>query len=153
MLCRTAIFVCGTRVTLWTADYVAQRLRSAARTLQRLPLCATDRPAGYKTFWPDVVEDYWDKFNRLSRHRRDELMREHNYVRFIPTPEDIDSMDEALQWFFLLPDNARDSRVVWAASVGLPFRKIARGDGRSHQRCAQIFDAACEHIALFLNTP
>ena len=153
MLLRVAVFACGTEVTLWTADYVAQRLRSAARTLQRLPLCATDRPAGHRTYWPDVVEEYWDKYNRLSRQRRDELMAEHNHVRFIPTPEDIDSMDEALQWMFILPDNARDNRIVWATAIGIPYRKISRGDGRSHQRCQQIFEAACERIAEHLNTP
>ncbi|MCP4328386.1 MAG: hypothetical protein GY791_08120 [Alphaproteobacteria bacterium] len=91
---------------------VVVRLREAAETIARLRAGPNLRPAGYRSSMPDYVRDAVESYGYDRAESRPA----------IPSPREIDRMDEAFGWLPLIEDRdqrrlvlARAFRVRWAA--------------------------------------
>lgn len=143
-------FADGSERTVYTAEYVAVRLKEAAATLRLIPHTNRDKPGGLKSHLPEPVRDYWEVLNSLHPDDRDEWLEEQNETKPRPTARRIDRMWEAVMWMYLI-EWARDRNVVWAMACGGSLRKIAKVDGRSHQQIKNIWDRTTDLIAAHLN--
>lgn len=81
-------------------DMVRERLREAWDTLRRVP--AHGIP-GYRTAWPDIVQDYFDAYGAAAP-----------VLRLTPaSPRAIDRMHETFGWFAFLDGRPHLSKVLW----------------------------------------
>ena len=117
----------------WTAAAVSLRLAEAASALRRMPRVQLQ---GRMTCWPDVAQDsarYWMAYGTESARVRPAL----------PSPQELDRMDEALGWLLLL--SSADRKLVWARASGVTWRKLEDLDGRSERtlrgRCQSVHAA------------
>ena len=91
-----------------TTNQVADQLKEAAITLQRLP---EERLQRLKSNWPETIPVWGDYGDEKTRVRMGP-----------PTPDAIDRMDEALGWFhWLEPD---ESKLAWAVANGINRKLI-----------------------------
>jgi Domain of unknown function (DUF6362) len=95
----------------WTPELVAERLEEAVDVLSRLP---EDKVGGLYDLWPRLV-------GTICAGARS----------FLPAPEAIDRMDEAIGWLSWLDREER--RLVWLRAEGLPWKRITHrlGIGRT----------------------
>ena len=98
------------------------RMEEAADTLRKLP--RVYGPMGHRSHWPEYVSDGWLAY--ASEAANDDLTVK---ARSLPSPEDIDRMDEALPWLQHL--GVVEGRAVWA-----------RANGRSWGQCAKLLGAS-----------
>ena len=91
-----------------TTNQVADQLKEAAITLQRLP---EEKLQRLKSNWPETIPVWGDYGDEKTRVRMGP-----------PTPDAIDRMDEALGWFhWLEPD---ESKLAWAVANGINRKLI-----------------------------
>jgi len=98
-------------VAPWTTDDIRERLRTAARTIQRLPLPRHGKPATMHAGWPEVVQD-WLAYG----------WQDARAPRIVPSAAQISQLDETLGWLHWL---TRDQRMIlWARAQGWTWRQI-----------------------------
>jgi len=107
--------------TALTAAQITERLEAAALTLRRLPNPSGSGARGYGSSWPDVVQEAKDAYGYHSTR-----------VRVLPSPQDIQNMDEALGWLALLADPL-DRRILWMRADGHRWRAICHRVGLVRQ--------------------
>lgn len=129
----------GQEIEYHTAETVKLRMEEAADTLKRLRVSGT-RPAGYKSNWPDIVQDFWEAYGDNEDEPRPGR----------PSPAKIDRMDEALAWLFWIED--RNKRIVFFAKAsGVKTGAIAKRLGFSRESVRVWNREACEIILRRLN--
>ncbi|MEO5363851.1 MAG: DUF6362 family protein [Magnetococcus sp. DMHC-8] len=121
----------------WTAKMVADRLEEAASTIRRLPVAGL-KPKGYKSAWPEVIQDAL------------EACGEQAIVRLGPPPADaITRMDEAMEWLrWLEPDQVR---LVWMRATRTPWKLILRQWCVSRVTAWRVWNSSMEIIVNRLN--
>ncbi|MCA3248990.1 MAG: hypothetical protein INF41_01005 [Rhodospirillaceae bacterium] len=120
----------------WHSTTVEQRLASAAAVLRRLPGAM---PRTKLTSWPEVIHSTREAYGWNASQPRP----------IPPHPQDIQAMDQALEWLFWLTEGER--KLVWARACRLPWRGLAEMDGRSHVTLRKVVQQAYQHIAHQLN--
>ena len=84
-------------VLVWTPEMVEERLAEFFDTLARLP--DTERPAGYRAYWPDMRRNRLDVLAVAVERGKFEDMQ---VVEGPPDPGAIDRMVATYQWFVWL---------------------------------------------------
>ena len=97
----------------WTPKLVAERLEEAANTLRNLP---DKRIQGYRSSWPDTIPD-WTEYGWTKARVR----------RFPPTPDQIDRMDEVMNWLRWL--SREEACLLWLRAERIPWKLILRRIG------------------------
>jgi hypothetical protein len=127
---------------VWTEDEVQYRLGEAADCLRRMPMGKNARPSTRSTAWPDVVQETFDAW--ISYGREDARTRP-----AAPSSEDIDRMDEVMQWLMWLSADQR--RVIWARACDIKWRRLEDIDGRSVRTLQRLHNDGLCVIARRLN--
>jgi hypothetical protein len=84
----------------FTRETVGLRIREAWDTLRRVPAHGVP---GFKTSWPDFVQDYFEAYGHSAAQ-----------VRLAPaSPAAIDRMLETFGWFRFLADRPHLTKAVW----------------------------------------
>ena len=84
----------------WNRDTVRLRIREAWDTLRRVPVHGIP---GFRTSWPDFVQDYFEAYGHTSAR-----------VRLAPAaPQAIDRMNDCFGWFSFLVDRPHLTKAVW----------------------------------------
>lgn len=100
---------------IWTAEYVAYRLKEAFETLRRANV-GRIFPGSAAGFWPEILREADDIRGWADEHRKDvESGMARRQAR--PTSVEIDRMDEALAWPMGLLSNDplhADAVTLWA---------------------------------------
>ena len=109
---------------------VKARLREAAATLKRMHLERWDYPSQRTAWWPDVVRPASDAYGYQDTHM----------ARSVPTPGDIDSMEEVIRWLLWLEDG--DRKLVWLRAERVTWRQLEDADGRSRETLRKMYDKA-----------
>jgi Domain of unknown function (DUF6362) len=117
----------------WTVEDLRQRLSEAAWVMRRMPMPRHGKPAGLRSPWPEIVQE-WTAYGWSLAHA----------PRIPPTPEEITRLDEVLGWLCwdLTPDQrmvlwARANRWTWTRICDLD--EVSRaGHGRTERWLRQI---------------
>lgn len=126
-----------------TAVDVFERLRRAAQTLRRLP--HAKGPQGHRTQWPEYVRDGWLAYG--SQAANDDLKA---HIKVLPSPEDIDAMDEAIPWLQLVDDDDT-ARAIWARANRAKMYDVARMLGVSKRTAERRLKMALIDLARAIN--
>lgn len=94
----------------WTLEQVAERFREAAETAHRLPPV---RVQGYFNTWPAIKREAQEIYSDSDR-----------VLRFPPSPEAIDRMEETMRWVLWLSEDER--QLVWMRAEEWEWKDIAR---------------------------
>ena len=97
----------------WTLEDVAERFREAAETAHRLPPV---RVQGYFNTWPAIRREAQEIYTDPDR-----------VLRFPPTPEAIDRMEETMRWVLWLEEQQR--HLVWMRAEEWEWKDIGRRFG------------------------
>ncbi len=128
-------------VEMWTSKQVKERLRDAAHTIRRLRSGPNLWPAGYRSSMPDYVRDAVESYGYGTATVRPA----------IPSPREIDEMDEAFGWLPMIADNDQ-RRLVLARAFGVRWAVLRTRFGmRSMRRLQQLHDKGLAEITLTLN--
>lgn len=121
---------------------IAERLREAASVVQRLPIGAGTRPAGFGTAYPAIVRDVAEAYG----------YGEALAPRLRPTAEEIGRADQAIAWLWWL--EAEERRIVWARANRVTWRWLERKDPaqRTERTLRKVYNEALEEIAGRLST-
>lgn len=125
---------------VWTPEAVRARLAEAMSVIRRLPDDALSRPSTQLARWPDVVHDLAEAYG-YGRARAVAL----------PTPAEIDRLDQTLPWLFLIACGQQRLAVIGVA-MGLNLRVIARTFGCSHETVRQRERAGIAALLRALNS-
>ena len=150
-MARTATLRDGSRITLYSAHYVKERLEQACRTLQRLPMPRHGRPREFGNYWPDTILDFWAMWNALDQDEKDEREKDLNRTRIWATPQQITEMDEALTWLNYILD-PRHRRVVFARALGIRPSKLTKKLGVCRTTIFYWQQSAVGQIVVALNS-
>ena len=123
-------------------DWIKARIREAARVLKATRLSSRDRPAGFRTQWPDVVRRYWDVMGPGPKGGgaalRKERAQEINQTRPPPPPAAaITRADEVMGWLLWL--NRTQRICLWGRAVGISKPRIARKLGSSDYKGSNVW--------------
>lgn len=111
-----------------TVDEIEERLEEAALTLKRMP--AKDGPKGYGSSWPDVVR------SRFTAYGFEEAR-----MRVIPSAQEIQRMEDAIDWLRLL-DDPNDRHIMWMRAEQHSWRAICNRVGLSRSQAWRRWTAA-----------
>lgn len=111
-----------------TVDEIEERLEEAALTLKRMPV--QDGPKGYGSSWPDVVR------SRFTAYGFEEAR-----MRVIPSAQEIQRMEDAIDWLRLL-DDPDDRHIVWMRAEQHRWRAICNRVGLSRSQAWCCWTAA-----------
>lgn len=100
----------------WSLLFVMERLEEAFRVLARLPIAT--RPRGYVNSMPYYVYDRGDLNAQLETHELERMAKLRNRVRILPTPAEIDRMEEALHWPAAFLSSAEFHHIARAVNLG-----------------------------------
>lgn len=120
------------------AAEVVRLLRQAWLTLTLLHVAGC-RPAGYRSWWPDVVRNAFEAYN-------DDAPERARLRPAVPGPGAIADMDRALAWLLLLSEGER--RLVWARAMRVRWRWLERRMGKCERRLRDDYWAAIGKIVL-----
>lgn len=95
-----------------TLDEIKENLAFAARIMRRLPAVKVQ---GYCCSWPKFCADEDD-------------IRSSNEIWMLPLPEEVEKMEEILNWLTFIEVEKR--RIVWLRSCGMGWKQIS---GRTHR--------------------
>jgi hypothetical protein len=100
----------------WTFLFVMERLEEGFRILSRLPL--PTRPKGYVNSMPIYLHDQADLNSQLETYELARLARTRNRVRILPSPAEIERMEEALYWPSAYLSGGEFSHLARAVNLG-----------------------------------
>lgn len=121
-----------------TAGEVEARMEEAATTLRRLPNPRGSGPRGFRSSWPEYVREAKHAYGYHEPR-----------LRVLPSPAQIDRMDEALLWLqFLKPE---DARIVWMRAERAPWKEVCIQAACVRQTAWRRWVAALHTIARTLN--
>jgi hypothetical protein len=121
-----------------TPTDLEDRFEGAARTLRRLPNPPGSTPRRYRSAWPEYAQDPVESYGYNEAR-----------VRVVPSPGDIQQMEECFVWLsWLAPD---DRRIVWLRAEGRHWRTIGNRIGCVRQTAWRRWVAALATIAKQLN--
>lgn len=121
----------------WTLDAVAERFREAAETAHRLPPV---RVQGYFNVWPAIKREAQEIYTDPDR-----------VLRFPPTPEAIDRMEETMRWVLWLEEEQR--HLVWMRAEEWEWKDIARRFGCDRNTAWRRWKKALGIVVARLNEP
>ena len=121
-----------TSVALNEAEqYIAARIAEAARTFLRLP---THKPAGYRGYWPDVLQSYQDVFaNAVAKGGKFEDLK----VKLgPPTGEAIDRAVEVAVWMLHVRQEfgVKCVAMLWQKALGKTWDFLEAKHNKSHMQ-------------------
>lgn len=102
-----------------TLDEIEADLREAVRILRRTPFEKNSRPVHLRAAWPDVVREAADAYGYTKVRCRGGL----------PSPRELDRMDEVLGWLFWVEGSTRT--VLFGRACDVSWRKLSAGLGFS----------------------
>ena len=137
------------REGVWTPELVRVRMEEACETLARTPIPEGAWPSSHRSWWPPILRNFWEIVNSMNELERRDWMNERNRTRLQPSPQQIQRMDDALQWLWHVK-RPRDAQALLAKCSGLSLRKITAADGRSHEGIRIAIDRALGQIATAL---
>jgi len=114
-----------------TPDQVGQWVREAVSVMARLP---SGKPLGYRSFWPDFLDDYAGKGRSISQP---------------PTRDEIEKLDYVLSWLDTL--DVVTKKVLWQRGEKKGWSDIARQLPYSVRYLQGKRDTALMQIAKHLN--
>jgi hypothetical protein len=123
------------------AAAVEERLIEAARTMRRLSLTPRDKPMDYVAAWPDTVQSVWEA--GLDPDGKPVKPRP---VRIAPSPQQIDRMNEAIEWLFAL--EAAQRKLVWARAMRVRWKELEFEFGLSRQWLSRRYKDALLDIVM-----
>lgn len=124
--------------TTITPSDLEDRFEEAARTLRRLPNPPGSTPRGYSSSWPEYAHDPGQSYGYHEAR-----------MRVVPSPKDIQAMEECLEWLgWLDPD---DARIVWMRAEGARWKQIGHRVGVVRQTAWRRWVAALVTISNRLN--
>jgi hypothetical protein len=100
----------------WDGPHVGLRMMEAFKTLARLPNSGIGHKSGT---WPDYRHEWEDLLAQQGADAdvREQVAREQNRARLMPTAEDISHMEKVIGWpARYLHDNPRIARLVQRAA-------------------------------------
>lgn len=100
----------------WTFLFVMERMEEGFRILSRLPL--PTRPKGYVNSMPIYLHDQADLNSQLETYELERLARTRNRVRILPSPAEIERMEEALYWPSAYLSGGEFSHLARAVNLG-----------------------------------
>jgi hypothetical protein len=100
----------------WTFLFVTERMEEGFRILSRLPL--PTRPKGYVNSMPIYLYDQADLNSQLETYELERLARTRNRVRILPSPAEIERMEEALYWPSAYLSGREFSHLARAVNLG-----------------------------------
>jgi hypothetical protein len=100
----------------WTFLFVIERMEEGFRILSRLPL--PTRPKGYINSMPIYLYDQADLNAQVETYELDRLARTRNRVRILPSPAEIERMEEALYWPSAYLSGREFSHLARAVNLG-----------------------------------
>ena len=104
----------GEKLEEHTIESIGERFRQAARTAYRLPAV---RVQGYVSYWPEI------KATGTERS----VVEERRYIKFPPTPQEVDEMLEVMRWIQCLEVEQR--KLVWMRARRYGWRDIGQRFG------------------------
>lgn len=122
-----------------TPREIEDRFEEAALTLRRLPNPPGSGARGFGSSWPEYVRDARQAYGYHQAR-----------MRVIPSPRDVQRMDEALAWLALIP-NADDRRIVWMRAAGSRWRAVCIAAGCVRSTAHRRWMAGLITIANHLN--
>jgi len=125
-----------------TGAEIAVRMKEAARTLRRLP--PVRGPMGHRSHWPEWIRDPWDKY-ATEAALRDLTLKS----RILPSPDEIDRMDEAVPWLQLLPQD--EARLVWARANRRTLFELGKMMGVSESTARRRLMEIYLRLAVLIN--
>ncbi len=133
--------------TKLTTDQVEERFELAALTLKRTPNPTGSGPKGFGSSWPDYVRSRFTAYGTEAAR-----------VRVIPSPKEIQMMEDTIGWLMLLKsdDEEKDSvdrRIVWMRAERQPWRYICSHVGLSRAQANRRWAAALITITKRLEKP
>lgn len=95
-----------------TPDEIEERLREAGACLIMMPMPKFGRPAGYRSGMPEPLRDYTDLLAAIvgsesPEQAAQEIAEAKNRVRLQPSAAEIERMDEAINWLWLVKGKYR----------------------------------------------
>ena len=120
----------------WTLDEVAERFREAAETAHRLPKVGVQ---GYFNTWPAIKREARELYTDPDR-----------VLRFPPTPEAIDRMEETMRWVLWLDEPQR--HLVWLRAEEWEWQDIGRRFGCDRNTAWRRWKKALAIVVVKLNT-
>ena len=147
---RVATLRDGSRITLYSAHYVKERLEEACGTLQRLPMPRHGRPREFGNYWPDTILDFWAMWNALDQDEKNEREKDLNRTKIWATPQQITEMDEALTWLNYILD-PRHRRIVFARALGIRPFKLTKECGVHRNTITNWCESGVARITTSLN--
>ena len=140
---------------------IEERLQEGMRTLAKLPMGRNARPRHSISGWPGVIHNLWEVYNGMTEMEISSRQKEEHdklFVRFMDnsmeprevTPDQIERMDEALEWLFSIKD-VRQRKAVQAAALGASLRRISKLDGRSAEGIRQALKRTYEMLSARLS--
>jgi hypothetical protein len=100
----------------WTFLFVMDRMEEGFRILSRLPL--PTGPKGYVNSVPIYLYDQADLNSQLETYELERLARPRNRVRILPSPVEIERMEEALYWPSAYLSGREFSHLARAVNLG-----------------------------------
>jgi DNA-directed RNA polymerase specialized sigma24 family protein len=119
----------------WTLDAVAERFREAAETAHRLPPV---RVQGYFNVWPAIKREAQEIYTDPDR-----------VLRFPPSPEAIDRMEETMRWVLWLDEELR--HLVWMRAEEWEWKDISRRFGCDRNTARRRWQRALQRVVQCLN--
>ncbi len=112
--------------------YVEEQLRSAIRTLKRMPPV---RVQGYYSAWPEVVRDQIEILNMAKEP-----------LRVRPTARDIQELEQVL--FDWIPSVSIDERrLLWSRAARVPWKMICAELGVGRTKAWEMYKRTLGKIA------
>lgn len=113
-------------------------LREAGRVLKRTPFAKGSRPAELRAAWPDVVREAIDAYGYTKVRCRGG----------IPSPLELDRMDEAWGWLWHVKGQER--QIIFARAIGATWRALQEQLDISHVTLSKIHKRGISQIAAAL---
>ncbi|MBQ8464764.1 MAG: hypothetical protein IJ545_02005 [Alphaproteobacteria bacterium] len=111
-----------------TIDEIKENLVFAAKIMRRLPPVKVQ---GYFCSWPKFCADEDD-------------IHSSNEVWLMPLPEEIEKMEEILDWLKFIEMEQR--RIVWLRSCGMGWKQISARTHRGRSSLIRDFNASLKTI-------
>ena len=121
-----------------TPSEIEDRFEEAALTLRRLPNPPGSGPKGYGSSWPEYVHDAKHAYGYHEAR-----------MRVIPSAQDIERMEECIEWLRLV--EASEGRIIWLRAERVRWRQICIRMGCVRSTAWRRWAASLITIANHLN--